>query len=128
MEIVKKRIEERNKVIDEAKKFVCSLKGKYTAFLIGSYARGDFSIGSDVDILLIGEFKDKNSLKRLLNLDFPAGYEVIPLTEKEFLTALENKNPITWDVVNECVILRDDFGLADKIKFYKFKKINSLRN
>jgi predicted nucleotidyltransferase len=113
--IIKKRIEERNKIINEAKKFVFSLKGKYTAFLIGSYARGDFNIGSDVDILLIGEFMDENPLKRLLNLDFPAGYEVIALTEQEFWIALKNNYPIIWDVLGKCIVLRDDYGLTKKI-------------
>ncbi|MDT7891935.1 MAG: nucleotidyltransferase domain-containing protein [Thermoproteota archaeon] len=114
-EIIKKRIEKRNKIINEAKKFVFSLKGKYTAFLIGSYARGDFNTGSDVDILLIGDFMDENPLKRLLNLDFPAGYEVIALTEQEFWIALENNDPIIWDVLAKCIVLRDDYGLTKKI-------------
>jgi len=114
-EIIKKRIEKRNNIINEAKKFVFSLKGKYTAFLIGSYARGDFNIGSDVDILLIGEFMDENPLKRLLNLDFPAGYEVIALTEQEFWIALKNNDPIIWDVLAKCIALRDDYGLTKKI-------------
>jgi Nucleotidyltransferase domain. len=114
-EIIKKRIEKRNNIINEAKKFVFSLKGKYTAFLIGSYARGDFNIGSDVDILLIGEFMDENPLKRLLNLDFPAGYEVIALTEQEFWIALKNNDPIIWDVLAKCIVLRDDYGLTKKI-------------
>jgi predicted nucleotidyltransferase len=114
-EIIKKRIEKRNKIINEAKKFVFSLKGKYTAFLIGSYARGDFNTGSDVDILLIGDFMDENPLKRLLNLDFPAGYEVIALTEQEFWIALKNNDPIIWDVLAKCIVLRDDYGLTKKI-------------
>lgn len=114
-EIIKKRIEKRNNIINEAKKFVFSLKGKYTTFLIGSYARGDFNIGSDVDILLIGEFMDENPLKRLLNLDFPAGYEVIALTEQEFWIALKNNDPIIWDVLAKCIVLRDDYGLTKKI-------------
>ncbi|MUM63760.1 hypothetical protein D1867_00500 [Acidianus infernus] len=64
---------------------------------MGSYARGDFNVWSDVDILIIGDFKEENPLKRLEKIDFPPGFEVIPLTEEEFKKALEKNNPIIWD-------------------------------
>ncbi|WP_373469194.1 nucleotidyltransferase domain-containing protein [Acidianus infernus] len=63
-DIIKRRIKERGRVITEARSFANSLKGHFSAFLIGSYARGDFNVWSDVDILIIGDFKEENPLKR----------------------------------------------------------------
>ncbi|BDC17192.1 nucleotidyltransferase domain-containing protein [Acidianus sp. HS-5] len=112
-DIISRRVKERERVIREAKDFVNSLKGKFSAFLIGSYARGDFNAWSDVDVLLIGEFSG-NPLKRLEEIDFPPGYEVIPLNEEEFRKALEKNNPIVWDVKSVGLILRDDLNLCKK--------------
>ncbi len=53
MEAVRKRVEHRKRVVGEAKKWAENLPHKATAIFIGSYARGDFNLWSDVDILLI---------------------------------------------------------------------------
>ncbi|BCU66866.1 DNA polymerase subunit beta [Sulfolobales archaeon HS-7] len=112
-DIIAERERNRREVIEKARTYVNSLKGKYSAFLIGSYARGDFNVWSDVDVLLIGEFHG-NALERLLELDLPPGFEVIPLTEEEFDRAVKKNNPIIWDVKGKGVILRDDLRLCEK--------------
>ena len=93
-DVIAKR--ERERVIESAKTYINSLKGLYSAFLIGSYAKGDFNALSDVDVLLVGDFHG-NPLERLLKLDFPPGFEVIPLTEEEFNRALKKNNLIIYD-------------------------------
>ncbi|MEM0373629.1 MAG: nucleotidyltransferase domain-containing protein [Sulfolobaceae archaeon] len=115
-DIITKRERERREVIEKAKIYVNSLKGKYSAFLIGSYARGDFNVWSDIDILLIGDFKG-NPVERLLELDFPPGFEVIPINEDEFNSALRKNKPIIWDVKNNGIILRDDLNLCKKYEY-----------
>jgi len=91
MEAVKERMRLRDKVINEAAKWAKGLQFPATVIVIGSYARGDFNLWSDVDVLLIADFRG-NPLERLKSLDFPAGFEVIPLTRSEFLRLLEEKN------------------------------------
>ncbi|MDT7901916.1 MAG: nucleotidyltransferase domain-containing protein [Acidianus sp.] len=113
-DIIKRRIKERERVINEAKNFANSLKGSFSAFLIGSYARGDFNAWSDVDVLIIGNFMEENPIKRLEKIDFPPGFEVVPLTEEEFKKALEKNNPIIWDVKSVGLVLRDDLNLCSK--------------
>lgn len=112
-DVISKRERERRKVIEMVRTYANSLKGKYTVFLIGSYARGDFNAWSDIDVLLIGDFQG-NPLERLLRLDFPPGFEVIPLTENEFDKAIKKNKPIIWDVKNKGIVLRDDLNICKK--------------
>lgn len=49
---------------------------KATVILIGSYARGDFNLWSDVDILLISESLSGNPIERLKALDAPQDFKL----------------------------------------------------
>ena len=114
MEIIKKRRKLRKTCIEKSKRWVSNLPFKLTAVLVGSYARGDFNLWSDIDILLISrEFKG-NPIERLKKLDIPAGFQVIPLTEKEFKTLLQKKEPLTLEATQKGVILKDDLKLFNK--------------
>lgn len=64
-------------------KWARRLPFKATVILIGSYARGDFNLWSDIGIVLVAGFKD-SPLERLKEIDYPLGYEVIPLTINGF--------------------------------------------
>jgi predicted nucleotidyltransferase len=44
-----------------------------TVFLVGSFARGDFSEDSDVDLLVAAEFSEPLH-RRLLDADIPPGW------------------------------------------------------
>jgi len=83
---------------------------------------GGFNVWSDIDVLLIGDFRG-NPLERLLGL--PLNFEVIPLTEEEFHKALVKNNPITWDVRSNGVVLRDDLGLCEKYNISCFRDLTS---
>ncbi len=83
-------------------------------FLIGSYARGDFNLWSDVDVIIIGDFHG-NPVQRLKNLDFPPGYEIIPLTLNEIITMKRKNNKLVIDALKEGILLRDDLDINKKI-------------
>ena len=110
MEIVEKRIEERNKIIQEAKAYSKTLPLKCSVLLIGSYARGDFNLWSDIDLLIIGDFKG-NPLERLKNIDFPPGYETIMLTPEEINKMKSKNDKFITDALKDGVVLRDDFSI-----------------
>lgn len=110
MEVLERRREEREKIINKAKNYVQRIPGKTSAFLVGSYARGDFNLWSDVDIILVKKFTG-NPIERLRMIDAPAGFEIIPLTAGEFVNILRKKNPFASDLLNFPVVLRDDFEL-----------------
>lgn len=108
VEVVEKRIEERNKIIQEAKAYSKNLSFKCSVLLIGSYARGDFNLWSDIDLLIIGDFKG-NPLERLKDIDFPPGYETIMLTPEE-INKMKNDKFIT-DALKDGVTLRDNLRI-----------------
>lgn len=45
-DIIKRRIKERERVINKARSFANSLKDSFSVFLIGSYARGALTPGA----------------------------------------------------------------------------------
>jgi len=84
-----------------------------TVFLVGSFARGDFSEDSDVDLLVVAEFSEPPH-RRLLDADIPPGVEVIALTPREALRAVERCYPIARDLALG-VVLRDGLGIAERL-------------
>ena len=54
-----------------------SLDFPCSVFLIGSYARGDFNLWSDVDILLVADFQG-NLIERQKEFDFQPGFDPLP--------------------------------------------------
>lgn len=113
MEIVERRRKQREEVIKDASEFATSLPIKCTVLLIGSYARGDFNIWSDVDLLIIGHFVG-NPLERLKAIDLPAGYEAILLTPDEFTARSKKNDRLIRESLLNGVVLRDDFSLMNK--------------
>ena len=110
MEVVEKRIEERNKIIQEAAAYSKTLPFKCSVLLIGSYARGDFNLWSDIDLLIIGNFNG-NPLERLKSIDFPSGYEAIMLTPEEINKMKMKNDRFIIDALKDGVILSDDLGI-----------------
>ena len=112
-QVIRRRREERQRVIEEAKKWAQGLPGPVTAILVGSYARGDFNAWSDVDIVLVSpRFRGLRVLDRLAAIDAPPGYEAIPWTPEEYAEALRRRNPLAVEAAEQGVVLRDDLGLA----------------
>jgi len=114
VEILKKRAKLREKVIEDARNWAKSLPFKASVIMIGSYARGDFNLWSDVDIILISDFKG-SPLKRLEKIDYPPGFEVIPLTVHELTALLKKGDPLAKEAMFRGIILRDDFNI-EKLK------------
>jgi len=113
MEIIKKRVKLREKVIAEAREWAGRLPLKVTAILVGSYARGDFSLWSDIDIILISDSFKGNPIQRLKELNVLPAYQIIPLTPEEFKRLLEKKDPLAVEALKIGVILREDVKIDD---------------
>ncbi|MEM2913599.1 MAG: nucleotidyltransferase domain-containing protein [Candidatus Bathyarchaeia archaeon] len=99
MEIIKERRKLREKRIEEAREWASRIPVRVTAILIGSFARGDFNLWSDVDILVISEDFAGSPLERLKSLDAPPGYQVIALTHREFKVLLRRGEPIVTEAI-----------------------------
>lgn len=76
--------------------------------LFGSFARGDFSEGSDIDLIVVGGWNESflDRIKVLLELNVenlplePLGY-----TEEEFDRMIREENPFILNVLNEGIVL-----------------------
>ncbi len=85
--IVRIDIERSKEIFDEIKKFAKKLKkmGAKEVYLFGSFARGDFHEGSDIDLLIIWDLKMRaiERIAYVLSLT-KLPIEPIVLTEEEF--------------------------------------------
>lgn len=115
MEVVRARVEERERVVREAREWAQRLNCRSTVVLVGSYARGDFNKWSDVDILIVTDEIAGSPLERLRKINTPPGYDIVVWTLDEFKTMLKKKNPLASEAVETGVFLRDDYGIAGEL-------------
>jgi predicted nucleotidyltransferase len=111
LEIVKARKSVVDRVLSEAKKWASTLPIRCTAYLIGSYARGDFNLWSDIDILLVSDDLVGSPVERLKKIEAPPNYEVLPLTTREFRRMLGHEDSLAKEALKRGVALRDDLNL-----------------
>jgi predicted nucleotidyltransferase len=102
-------IEHSEKLFSEIKKFVSELK-KYLpvkeVYLYGSFAKGEIHEGSDIDLLIIGDFKERffDRMGKVLDFtDLPI--EPIVYTVKEFEDLKNTQNPFIIEVLKTAIKL-----------------------
>jgi len=91
--------------------------------LYGSAARGDFGVGSDVDILIVAEelpAKLDDRLRLLFSINpTTAPLEPIGYTPKEFEELLRRRQATALYAMEEGILLYDDGTYLKKKKLYK---------
>ena len=114
-EVIKERKSIVDKVIKEAIEFSNVIRrviGKVTLIIYGSYARGDFNLWSDVDVILISEyFTNIDFLKRydIISKFIPENFEVKIWTLQE---AKRNLSKPWWkEALRNRIVIVDDYGL-----------------
>jgi len=98
----------REEVLEKARRWANSLPFRATVILVGSYARGDFNLWSDVDLIVISDGLRGRPLSRLKKLDVQQGFQVIPLTSSEFERLVKKKDLLAIEALKRGIILRDD--------------------
>ncbi|MFQ6119928.1 MAG: nucleotidyltransferase domain-containing protein [Methanosarcinales archaeon] len=89
-------IERSKETYEELRDFIKNIKNLYPikeVYLFGSFARGDFNEGSDIDLLIIGDFKERflDRPDKFLELtDLPI--EAFCYTEKEIQKMKKRNN------------------------------------
>lgn len=76
--------------------------------LFGSFARGDFNEGSDIDLIVISDWKEDflDRIKTLMDMnDLNLPIEPIGYTEEEFEEMVKRRNPFILNVLEEGVII-----------------------
>jgi len=96
-------IEDREKLYLKLEKFIKDLKKKFSInsiYLFGSFSKGNIHEGSDIDMIIIGDFKERfiERIGIILELtDLPI--EPLVYTEKEFRQMVQEKNPFILDIL-----------------------------
>lgn len=116
--LLKERVTQRNEVIKKLYEIIDPLKdrlGKVTVILYGSYARGDFNLWSDIDIIVISEhfskIKPLDRINKILDI-LPPNVEAICLTPKEARNFF--KKPWGHKILKEAKIIIDENRIIEK--------------
>jgi uncharacterized protein len=108
------RAEERERRIRLGRDYVERLSARVpvvAAAVVGSVARGDFNVWSDIDVVVVAEELPPRAPDRsaMLAEDAPAGVQAAGFTPEEFREALRRRNPLALEALDVGVVLR---GLA----------------
>ena len=75
-----------------------------TIILHGSFSRGDFHEGSDVDLIVVGDFRERFHKRAAAILDLTElPVEPICYTDEEFTELVRNENPFILQALAEGV-------------------------
>ncbi len=130
LKVLEERRKQRDRFVNMARTYAEKLRGrlgKLTAIVYGSVSRGDFNLGSDVDVLIISEGLPHHPLERMEVLYSchesplePKGY-----THDEFRALLAKRNSVLVDVLKEGIVVTDDLGLAHTNQFKEVREYGS---
>ena len=106
-------------IMEYAERVKMKLKPKLLV-IFGSIAKGDFGVGSDVDILIVSDLLPKNFQKRLKILfllnDTFAPIEPVGYTSEEFKKMISKRHPTALDAIHDGIILHKDEKYEKEIR------------
>ena len=82
------------------------LKFEHSVILFGSYAKGEARPESDIDLLVLGELKNK-SFVRSIEEKYDKKIALKTFTPEEFAKALERKDFLAVEILKNHIILRN---------------------
>ena len=85
------------------KEKLSKLKGIDSVYIFGSYAENKLSLGSDIDVLIVGDFDTLKVQKVILEIQKLTGREInsIELTKKEFAKRKKKKDELLADIFSK---------------------------
>ena len=99
---------ETNKIV---KRFVNLIIKKFNIkkiIIFGSFARGDYHKGSDLDLVIVGEFKERfiDRIGKIIELnDSDLEIEAMVYTEEEFQKMIQERRPFIEQVLEEGIVV-----------------------
>jgi len=97
-----------NKIV---KKFINLIVKKFKIrkiIIFGSFARGDYHKGSDLDLIIVGEFKERfiDRIGKILELnDSDLEIDVMVYTEEEFKKMIQERRPFIQQALEEGIVV-----------------------
>jgi predicted nucleotidyltransferase len=110
---VAERRRERDRLLGLARDYVEGLEGRLSvraASVVGSLARGDFNLWSDIDVLVIAEDLPDRAPDRgmVLGRDAPARIQPVGMTPNEFTRAVDRGNPLAREARTHGILIAGD--------------------
>lgn len=102
--------------LDEWAKKVKTVLGPCTIILFGSYARGDFNLWSDLDLLLVSDyFESIRFLERTNRLpELNRSTDLICWTMKDFKISI--LKPSWKSALRDSIVIADDYNISSLLK------------
>ena len=97
-----------NKIV---KKFINLIIKKFNLkkiIIFGSFARGDYHKGSDLDLIIVGEFKERfiDRIGKIIELnDSDLEIDVMVYTEEEFQKMIKERRPFIEQALEEGIVV-----------------------
>lgn len=120
--VVELRKRLREEAIERARVFAECVRrlGRVTVVVFGSYARGDFNVWSDIDVLIITDAAlPSNPLRRLDAIEecllIASNVEPIILTINEFRDRLRKRDPAVVEAVERGIVVLDELKLEELV-------------
>lgn len=107
-EAVARRVREREELISRAGVYAEALAERVQPqAVVGSVARGDFNVWSDIDVVVVAPELPERAPDRgmVLIADAPAGVQPVGFTREEFAAALAKGNPLVREAVEVGVVV-----------------------
>lgn len=120
-EALAQRRQERDRLLGLARAYVEALGRRIpvaAAVVVGSVARGDFNVWSDIDVVVVSPALPDRIPERatLLASDAPPGVQPVGFRPEEFGTAWRKGNPLAREAATTGVILQGGEYLAQLIE------------
>ena len=97
-----------NKIV---KRFINLIVKKFNLkkiIIFGSFARGDYHKGSDLDLIIVGEFKERfiDRIGKIIELnDSDLEIEAMVYTEEEFQKMIQERRPFIEQALEEGIVV-----------------------
>ena len=120
--VLRERVERRSRVLRLLREYSAVLKrvfGMVTVILYGSYARGDFNVWSDVDVIVVSSvFEGVRFLRRWELLpEPPEGLEALDIIAWSPREAEAMLSKPSWrKALSGSIVIVDDYGMARRLR------------
>jgi predicted nucleotidyltransferase len=96
-------LKQSKKIFEDIKDFAKEVKKKFAIkaiYLYGSFAKGEIHEGSDIDLVIVGDFKERFPYRigKILELTH-LPVEPLVYTEEEFQKMVDDENPFIKQVL-----------------------------
>lgn len=120
-DVIAERQAERQRLVELARDYVARLSARIplaAAVVVGSVARGDFNVWSDVDVVIVADDLPERAPDRaaLLLADAPGGVQPVGFTPAELTAALGRGNPLATEALGAGLVLTGDKTLRGLVR------------